>query len=75
MDGRKQLVQGLTVDRVTADFPMINTTEAVNDVKSDAPGNKVIQACRLPPSVGGSVDILLGIMYSSIFPVTVHCLD
>ena len=74
-DGRKQIVQALTVDRVTTDFPMMNLTEAVNDVKKDDPNNSVLQQCSLPSAVGGSVDILMGIMYSSIFPVPVHCLE
>ena len=74
-DGGKQLVQGLTVDRVTSDFPMIDISQAVTEVQSSDPTNTILQSCKLPPSVGGSVDILLGIMYSSVFPVPVHCLD
>ena len=74
-EGRKRIVQGLTVDKVITDFPMMNLTEAVNDVKNDDPNNSVLQQCSLPSSVGGSVDILMGIMYSSIFPVPVHCLE
>ena len=74
-DGRKQLVQGLTVDKVTSDFPMIDISTAVREVQSSDPTNAALQACKLPPSVGGSVDILLGIMYSSIFPDPIHCLD
>ena len=74
-DGRKQVVQGLTVDKVTSDFPMVSLLEAVTDVKNDAPGNSVLQKSSLPPAVGGSVDILMGIMYSSIFPVPIHSLE
>ena len=74
-DGRKQIVQGLTVNRVTSDFPMIDLTEAVNAVKNDAGDNSVLQRCSLPPAVGGSVDILLGIMYSAIFPEPIHCME
>ena len=72
-DGRKQLIQGLTVPNVT--FPMINLLTAVQEVKADDISNKDLQSCRVPPEAGGVVDMLLGIKYSSIFPVPVHSLS
>ena len=73
-DGRKQLIQGLTVPQVTCEFPMINLQSAVHDVKADDISNQDLQNCRVPPEAGGVVDMLLGIKYSSIFPVAVHSL-
>ena len=73
-DGRKQLIQGLTVPQVTCEFPMINLQSAVQDVKADDVNNQDLQNCRLPQEAGGVVDMLLGIKYSSIFPVPVHSL-
>ena len=71
-DGNKQLVSGLTVDAVTADFPMIDLSEAVQEVKDHKPQDKFLQSCTLPKVAGGSTDILLGIKYSRVFPVMVH---
>ena len=73
-DGKIQLVQGLTVDRVTSDFPMIDLAVAVSDIKSDEPSNTVLQQCTVPQLAGGAVDMLLGSKYLSIFPKEVHTL-
>ena len=73
-DGRKQLIQGLTVPRVTCDFPLISLGAAVQEVKAGDPDNQELQRCRVPPEAGGAVDMLLGIKYSSIFPEPVHSL-
>ena len=75
LDGRKQLVQGLTVDKVTSTFPLIDISEAVKEVQNNDPNNRLLQDCKLPQSIGGAVDILLGIKYASVFPVPVHTLD
>ena len=71
-DGGKQLVQGLSVDKVTLDFPMFNLELAVKEVKSDNPGDSVLQSCRVPSMAGGCTDLLLGIMYAAIHPVMIH---
>ena len=73
-DGRKQLVQGLTVSRITSDFPMLALDAAERALKDDDSTNEVLQRCRVPPLAGGSVDVLLGIKYSNIFPEAVHSL-
>ena len=75
VDGRKQLVRGVTMDQITCDFPLINTTKAEAEVKASDPTNVLLQNCKLPPMAGGRVDVLLGIQYSSIFPVPVRQLD
>ena len=73
-DGRKQLIQGLTVPRITSDFPFIALDAAVEALKKDDPSNKMLQKCRVPPLAGGVVDVLLGIKYNSIFPEPIHSL-
>ena len=73
-DGKKQLVQGLTVPKITSDFPMINLEAAISSIKMDSPANTILQSCRVPASAGGSVDMLLGIKYISVFPKEVHTL-
>ena len=71
-DGGKQLVQGLSVDKVTTEFPMINLEAAVTAVKSDNVENTLLQSCRIPSMAGGCTDLLLGIMYAAIHPVLIH---
>ena len=73
-DGDTQLIQGLTVPRVTSDFPLINLTAAVKEIKDDDPENQALQNCSVPAEAGGSVDMLIGIKYLSIFPKEVHTL-
>lgn len=74
-DGKKQLIQGLTVPRITSDFPYINLEAAIKDVKDDDPTNTLLQNCRAPPMAGGCVQMLLGIKYVSIFPKEIHTLS
>ena len=71
-DNKKQLVQGLTVPQVTTDFPLIDLGAAVEALKSDDPTNHSLQSCKVPPQAGGSVDVLLGSKYLSVFPEAVH---
>ena len=73
-DGRIQLMKGLTMDVITADFPRISTAKAVQEVKDDLPECTELQACTVPDLAGGSVDGLIGILYNAIFPVPVHTL-
>ena len=73
-DGRIQLVKGLSLKVVTSNFPKVSTATAVEEVKADKPECAELQACRVPDLAGGSVDGLIGILYSSIFPVPVHTL-
>ena len=73
-DGKKQLIQGLTVPRVTSDFPLTNLEAAFEDIKNDDPSNATLQRCKVPPLAGGCVHMLLGIKYISVFPKEVHTL-
>ena len=72
--GGKQFVSGLTVDRVTGDFPIIPLTQAAEELKADNSQDQFLQSCKLPPTAGGNTDVLMGILYSNTFPVLVHSL-
>ena len=73
-DGSVQLLEGLSVDRVTSDFPRINLTVATKAVKADQPKNKLLQSVIVPDWAGGHVDFLLGIKYNAFFPILIHML-
>ena len=74
-NGDLQTVVGLTMDKVTMDFPKINVEEAVADIKADAGlKNEFVQKCIVPPVAGGSVDIMLGTHYNAIMPKLKHML-
>ena len=73
-NGSKQVVQGVSVDRITSTFPQINVNAAVNEVKNDDPENQELQSLKVPQFVGGEPDVLLGILYEKCHPVKVHTL-
>ena len=72
--GDYQAVVGLAVDQVTVDFPRVSLKGAVAAIKSDVVNNRRVQECVVPEIAGGSVDILLGIQYASLFPKLIHML-
>ena len=74
-DGKKQLVRGVTLKQLTCDFPPIDTTEAVKEVKASDKTDNFLQSCKVPMIAGGKVDALLGIQYSMIQPVPIRELD
>ena len=73
-DGKKQLIQGLTVPQITSDFPFIDLKVAIQHIMQHGPDDSKLQNCRVPESIGGSVDMLLGIKYVSVFPKEIHSL-
>ena len=74
-DGNYQLVQGLTLDKVCAPMPIINTVQAVNELKKSDPNNEVLQKCCVPSMIGGEVKVILGIRYNNIGPRVIHRLE
>ena len=74
-DGRMQHFQGVTMDTITTEFPQVNLEKATCEVKQSDPTNIALQNCSVPPSVGGEVDVLVGIPYNSSFPELIHMLD
>ena len=71
-DGRKQELRAVTLDKITADCPRFNIEEATRAVKKDKSEDSILQNCSLPSIVGGTVHILIGIQYNSIFPKPIH---
>ena len=61
VNGNKQVLQGPSVDKITADFPSLKLSEAETDLKGDKPSNRRLQKLKVPTQAGGSTDILLGI--------------
>ena len=72
--GSREILLGLTVDKITSKFPLVSLAEAELDLKCSDPNNKELQDLSVPTVVGGEVDILLGIQYLSLYPVEVHSL-
>ena len=75
IDGKKQLVRGVTLNQITCDFPAIETTQAVKEIKASDRENEFLRSCKVPKIAGGKVDILLGVHYSLIQPIPIHELD
>ena len=73
-NGSKQIVQGVSMDRITTTFPMIDVSKAVAEVKQDDLNNQELQSLRIPQFVGGEPDVLLGTFYENCHPVKVHVL-
>jgi hypothetical protein len=74
-DGRLQAMQVITMTQVTAEFPRISITKAVNEIKQDKPAFKKLQNLKLPREVGGGdTDCLLGITLQDLYPEEIHSL-
>ena len=73
-DGNVQLVRGLTLDTVCAPMPIVNTVQAVHEIKKSAPENDALQNCCVPAVIGGKVGLILGIRYNNIGPKAIHTL-
>ena len=73
-DGKAQQLQGVTVPIITGDFPHLDISAAVAEVKSADRKNSKLRNCKFPPSDGGSVDCLIGIQYNQLLPKLVHML-
>ena len=73
-DGHRQLIRGLTVDKVTESFPLIRLDEAATEIKASCSIDWV-KNCKLPKHAGGVTDALIGIQYNLIHPVPIHTLD
>ena len=74
MDGRDQLMIGITTEKVTNTFPIFETKSALHEILNKAPDDKkgLISKCSVPEKIGGDVDLLLGIYYQSVYPELLH---
>ena len=68
ISGKREILIGIEVAQITMDFPTIDLSEAISDIKASKPGDLALQALTPPGVVGGQIDILLGIQYLSLFP-------
>ena len=75
VDDTRQIMEGWTVNKITATLPMVSLGAAEAELKSSNKDNSELQDLRCPPQAGGDCDVLLGILYSSIFPEEVHSLE
>ena len=73
--GRREILIGIEVKDITTPFPQVDLREATADIKANDPDNAPLQALTVPPSVGGVVNVLLGIQYNAHFPRLVHQLE
>ena len=74
-NGRREILIGVEIDDITTPFPRVDLREATAELKADDPTNAKLQALSVPESVGGVVNILLGIQYAAHFPKLVHQLE
>ena len=74
VDGTRAVLEGCSMDNITAPLPLTNTLTAEMELKSSHPADNNLQSLKSCPVIGGEVDILMGVMYSAIFPVPVHSL-
>ena len=73
-DGMAQQMQGLVVKNITTDFPQLDLSSAAQEIKRAAPSSQKMRRCKLPKSIGGSVDCLIGIQYNQLQPKLIHML-
>ena len=75
-DGKAQQMQGLVVKNITTDFPQLDISNAADEMRSAGPVRKNwnMKRCKLPQTIGGSVDCLIGIQYNQLQPRLVHML-
>ena len=56
-------------------IPKVDLGEATAEIKEADPYNAALQALTVPESVGGVVNVLLGIQYAAHFPRIIHQLE
>ena len=72
VDGTRQAVEGWTLDQVTAPLPQLDLSKAVVEIKADRKEDQMVQNLAVQMVTGSECDILLGILYSAIFPIQIH---
>jgi hypothetical protein len=69
-DGKEANLSGLCLDKVTSDFPKYNLQEVQKDICDEYQKNGLDpkNLPKLPNSVGGETDFMIGIQYLKYFP-------
>ena len=70
--GKRQVLEGWTIDRVTDALPFVNLQQAEAELKGSRPENQELQEIKCHSQIGGEVDVLVGELYKRIFPVAIH---
>ena len=71
-DGGHQVVRGLTLPEVTQEMPSINMLEVYNALKRKHKSVKSIQKLKVPKTISGHIDMIIGIKYANVYPELVH---
>ena len=76
-DGSYQVLRCLTVPRVTSQMPTLHLRALLGKIKSDNKSHKnykSIQNIQVPQMLGGEIDMILGILFASVYPEEVFSL-
>ena len=75
-NGQNVELNGICLDKLTSTFPHISLQEAGEDIQKDALLAKISKPLpKLPESVGGDVDIMIGALYNRFIPNQVHKME
>ena len=74
-DGTYQTVRGLTMKKVTSDMPLVDLNPVLEVIKKDCPGDARIKNLKVPKFVGGTIHMILGVQYQSIYPEPLHTMS
>ena len=65
--GGEAVLSGVCLDQITSPFPVYQLAEAEKDISVTARG---IKLPKLPNSVGGKIDLMIGVKYLNLHPKT-----
>ena len=67
-------LSGICLDKITSTYPSYPITEVANDITKDyvSADGYPENLPKLPKSVGGNTDLMLGIQYLKYFPREIH---
>merc|ERR1711942_237004 len=63
---------GLTLPEVTQEMPSINMQEVFTALKKKFNTTETIQKFKVPKTISGKVDMIIGIKYANVYPELVH---
>ena len=68
-NGKNAIIGGLVIDQITHEFPVYALSEVERDIRKEFnKSSDTRKLPKLPPSVGGNVDIMIGVQYLRYFP-------
>ena len=71
-DGSRAIIEGITVDEISAPLPLTCLNEAEKYIKSTTSGLDNLKCYDL---IGGSCDLLIGVGFQNLFPRPIHQLE